>query len=93
MFYQAFGESVKEGEHGVSILAPLVDTSTCQYQGKLHLSPPEASSTFCGVNKTLYQINTGDLEWVTQADPEEQLCKRCKNAAIEYLKKLGDSSA
>ncbi|ELP5729284.1 hypothetical protein QTV44_002550 [Vibrio vulnificus] len=86
--YKAYGVSVKDGERYVDILAPLVDTRTGNYLGKLHLAIPEkAGHVFCGSKNTLNHINAGDLEWVTQADPEGQLCKRCKNVAIEYLNK------
>ncbi|ENN6469997.1 hypothetical protein AB9X29_003798 [Vibrio vulnificus] len=92
--YKAYGVSVKDGERYVDILAPLVDTSTGDYLGKLHLAMPETNGrVFCGSNKTLNYINAGDLEWVTQADPEGQLCKRCKNAAVEYLNKVSNKSA
>ncbi len=85
--YKAYGVSVKDGECYVDVLAPLINTDTGNYLGKLHLSIPESGHVLCGSNRTLNFINAGDLEWVTQADPEGQLCKRCKNAAIEYLNK------
>lgn len=91
--YKAYGVSVKDGERYVDVLAPLVDTHTGNYMGKLHLSIPESSRVFCGSNKTLNHINAADLEWVTQADPDGQLCKRCKNAAVEYLNKVSNKSA
>ena len=47
--YEAYGVSVKDGERYVDILAPLVDTSTGDYLGKLHLAIPETTGrVFCG---------------------------------------------
>ncbi|GIB16971.1 hypothetical protein [Vibrio cholerae] len=93
MYKEAYGVSVKDGERYVDVLAPLVITHAGNYMGKLHLSIPESSRVFCGSNKALHQINAADLEWVTQADPEGQLCMRCKNAAVEYLKKVANKSS
>ncbi|GIB31786.1 hypothetical protein [Vibrio cholerae] len=90
--YKAYGVSVKDGERYVDVFAPLVITHGF-YIGKLHLSIPESSHFFCGSNKALHKINAADLEWVTQADPEGQLCIRCKNAAVEYLNKVANKSS
>ncbi|HAS5670890.1 hypothetical protein FXE84_01425 [Vibrio cholerae] len=92
MYKGAYGVSVKDGERYVDVFAPL-DITHGIYIGKLHLSIPESSRVFCGSNKALHQINAADLEWVTQADPEGQLCMRCKNAAVEYLKKVANKSS
>ncbi|EGR4074138.1 hypothetical protein [Vibrio cholerae] len=92
MYKGAYGVSVKDGERHVDVFAPL-DITHGIYIGKLHLSIPESSRVFCGSNKALHQINAADLEWVTQADPEGQLCMRCKNAAVEYLKKVANKSS
>jgi len=90
MNYKPFGVSVKDGECYVEILAPRTDGEI--YHGKLHLSAPDTGRTFCGASNILFHINSGDLEWVTQADLEGQLCKRCKNSAIKYLNETASKS-
>ncbi|MEI8659382.1 hypothetical protein [Vibrio sp. Hal054] len=83
---QAYSNSVKMGECSVDVYAPEIDTESQMYLGKLHLTRANSVDTFCGTQATLWLINAGDFEWVTQADPEGQLCQRCKRAAIKYLK-------
>ncbi len=92
MSYKAYGVSVKDGEKYVNILFPLINTETGNYESKLHLGIPHEDKVFCGSKKKLFVQNAGDLEWVTQADPANELCQRCKKAAILYLNKISEKS-
>ncbi len=80
-----FGVSAKDGASSVGVFAPLINTETNNYQGKIHLAAKGEEKIFCGSKKELFLINEADIDWVTQADPEQQLCQKCKKAAINHL--------
>lgn len=85
--------SVKDGAKYVDVLVPPQNTETNQFVGKIHLSVPDTSNVFCGGSSLLFHKNQADIDWVTQADIHNEICKRCKAAAIKYLTENAEKSA
>lgn len=91
--YARSNVSVKDGANYVDVLVPLQNTETNQFVGKIHLSVPDTSKVFCGASSLLFHKNQADIDWVTQADIHDEICKSCKTAAIKFLTENADMSA
>ncbi|HHJ3076803.1 TPA: hypothetical protein ACPVZG_000599 [Vibrio parahaemolyticus] len=72
-------------EPSVFVYVPFLNTETNRFQGKIHLAKSDNGEVFCGNNKLLFEINQVGLDWVTQADPNSELCQRCKSLAEKHL--------
>lgn len=84
--------SIKDGAKYVDVLVPLQNAETNQFARKIHLSVPDTSKVFCGRTGLLFHNNQTDIDWVNQSDIQDNICKRCKAAAIKYLTQCAEKS-
>ncbi|WP_390240954.1 hypothetical protein [Vibrio sp. R78045] len=82
--------SVSDGNKSVDVYVPRQDTLTSKFEGKIHLATPDNSKVFCGVDRQLWCINQADLDWVKQVDVNNEICEKCKKAAIKFLTENAD---